>query len=302
MVGMKSDPIKNSPLDSHLIKMTTVAPSSPKNSSVSLNVIVGPMFAGKTSEVAKRLELASTLYTMGRAKCGNTVLYISHDFDAKRSEEGAPTASRDKPSTPTTQPFLNAPLPPYQVSREFYETETEFSEDGDAEMTPTRGLASSHSAVTRGGLVDIKNCIFIRTGNIMDLPDTTFDDVCAIAIDEAQFFNADDLVDSISCWISKEARGSFPSLREVIVSGLDGDYRQQPFPGSGVLSLVPLADTFVKLTTSVCTQCLLETGHRQVAPFTSVVSSDIVKSLDDTSISVGGAEKWVSSCRLHINH
>ncbi len=108
-----------------------------------------------------------------------------------------------------------------------------------------------------------------------------------IFIDEAQFFTDLHL---IKCLV-------FELGHTVYISGLDGDYKQEPFminnnnnttnPYCSVLSLIPLATTIVKLNAK-CSQC------DNIAPFTK----RIVKS--NEQILVGGASDYQPVCIKHL--
>lgn len=93
-----------------------------------------------------------------------------------------------------------------------------------------------------------------------------------LAVDEAQFF--EDLVDGVKEWLD---RG-----HHVIVSGLDGTAKQEPFD---VVNLVPLADSVCKLA-AVC-----ECGAR------AIFSARRDWCLEGPDIEVGGAERYRASCR-----
>jgi thymidine kinase len=98
-----------------------------------------------------------------------------------------------------------------------------------------------------------------------------------IFINEGQFFP--DLFD-----IVKELL----KLNKIIyICGLDGDYKQEPFPNCKLLNLIPLADTVVKLN-AICSYC------KNKAPFTKRIinSTDIFL--------VGGSESYQPVCRTHL--
>ena len=95
-----------------------------------------------------------------------------------------------------------------------------------------------------------------------------------IAIDEAQFFP--DLFEFTT-------RAADEGV-EVVVAGLDGDFKREPF--GDILRLIPHADEVTKLR-SECAIC------GTPAPFTARK----VSSTDQTL--VGGAESYLPVCREH---
>lgn len=99
-----------------------------------------------------------------------------------------------------------------------------------------------------------------------------------ICIDEAQFFP--DLKKKIIefCTIDK---------KHVIISGLNGDYKQEPF--GQILDLIPHAEKVTKLN-AFCKMC----NNGKLAHFTK----RIVK--DNNTILIGGEESYLPVCRKHI--
>ena len=104
-----------------------------------------------------------------------------------------------------------------------------------------------------------------------------FCDADIVAIDEAQFFT--ELKDFVSmCLFLKKT---------VIVTGLDGDYRQRKF--GQILDCVPMADEVVKLS-ALCMDCRNGTP----GPFTKrIVRSDEIEL-------VGGNDIYKAVCRRHL--
>ena len=96
-----------------------------------------------------------------------------------------------------------------------------------------------------------------------------------IAIDEAQFFS--DLMEFCT-------RAADEDGKEIIVAGLDGDFRRRKF--GQVLDLVPHADDVTKLTAR-CARC--------AAPglFSLRISAE-----EDTTL-IGGKDKYLPVCRKH---
>lgn len=151
---------------------------------------------------------------------------------------------------------------------------------------------STHSKVSRHGAKEIE------TKKVTTLHDQTIDaDVVAIGVDEAQFFEAKDLYETVLRWCSA-GKEAYPNLRAVFVCGLDGDARQVPFKGCGIASLLPIAESFVKLKTAVCLRCIhLGLGPCQ-ASFT--VRKDTFVDFDETAVAnVGGFNEYEAVCRVH---
>lgn len=118
------------------------------------------------------------------------------------------------------------------------------------------------------------DCVVISLLGELDI-----DDYDCIIIDEGQFF--DDLKDNVINWVDN-------LNKDVIVGGLDGDFKRQPI--GQILELIPYSDKCVKLN-SLCNICKDGTD----ASF----SHRIVKSND--SILVGGAESYIPLCRKCYN-
>lgn len=88
-----------------------------------------------------------------------------------------------------------------------------------------------------------------------------------IFIDEGQFF--DDLYESVNKLLKLK--------KKIYISGLDGDYRQEPFGNGDVLKLIPKCDELIKLYS----KCFYS---GEIAPFTKRITNDkeqvIVGSVD----------------------
>lgn len=98
-----------------------------------------------------------------------------------------------------------------------------------------------------------------------------------IFIDEGQFF--DDLYDNVLKLVNMG--------KDVYISGLDGDFKQEPFGNGDILKLIPHSDEFYKLT-SKCYYC------KNSAPFT--------KRLCDSKeqVIVGSTSIYQPVCRQHL--
>ena len=103
----------------------------------------------------------------------------------------------------------------------------------------------------------------------MDVPDKL------VIIEEAQFFRG--LVEFVKHLVDEERR-------DVVIVGLDGDWRRKPFPE--ILDCIPLADKVTKLH-ALCKRC------RDGTPglFTHRLSNDTAQ------VSVGGPEAYEPLCR-----
>jgi thymidine kinase len=143
---------------------------------------------------------------------------------------------------------------------------------------------SSHSSQHLGISKNIK-CIYTTK-----LSDIDVSEYKVIGIDEVQFYP--DLYDTIVQWLKLG--------KHIYCSGLDGCYKSNNF--GEVHRLLPISDDFIKLK-AVCHFCRLE--HKDdvltpnlfvPAPFTSKISGDY-----DTSIEIGGSDKYLPTCRYHHN-
>jgi len=74
--------------------------------------------------------------------------------------------------------------------------------------------------------------------------------------------------------------------KHVIVAGLDGDASRKPF--GKLLELIPYCDNIVKLK-ALCKKC----NNGTEALFTSK------KTYDNTTVDIGGSEKYEALCRKH---
>jgi len=102
---------------------------------------------------------------------------------------------------------------------------------------------------------------------------TIRDDIQVIGIDEGQFIEG--LVDFCDYHANHG--------RSVIVSGLDADFKRDPF--QQIVDLIPKAEHVVKLH-SVCVNCKDDQGA-----FSKKISSN--KDIED----IGGIDKYISVCR-----
>lgn len=93
-----------------------------------------------------------------------------------------------------------------------------------------------------------------------------------IAIDEGQFFL--DLVTFCEKWANKG--------KIVIVAGLDGDFKREPF--GQICQLIPKAEKIQKLK-AICQKCYKDASFSK-----RIITSDQVEF-------IGGSESYIASCR-----
>jgi len=100
-----------------------------------------------------------------------------------------------------------------------------------------------------------------------------------IFIEEAQFFP--DLYETVYRAVNEDHK-------YLVVAGLDGDFRCQPFE---TIRLVPIADQVDKLT-AFCVTC------RNGTP---AIFSKRIDTRDTTREVVGGSDKYIPVCRAHMH-
>jgi thymidine kinase len=121
-----------------------------------------------------------------------------------------------------------------------------------------------------------ENCLLIDN---LDFDDNFISMYDVIAIDEAHFLKG--LKKKIIHWVEKLDK-------EIILTGLDGDYKREPI--GEILDLIPYADTYKKLK-SLCTIC--KNGTKAI--FTHRICNHIL----DNQILVGDNKMYESLCREH---
>jgi thymidine kinase len=114
----------------------------------------------------------------------------------------------------------------------------------------------------------------VKTDDISSITHVTTD---VIVIDEGQFFTG----------LRESVRLMLDNGKHVIVSGLDGDFRQRQF--GEIITLIPLADEVVKLY-ALCMVCRDGTS----APFTKRTVAGTDQEM------VGANDKYMAVCRKHI--
>lgn len=122
---------------------------------------------------------------------------------------------------------------------------------------------------------DSVNLKAVKVGKLSDII-TEISNYDIIAIDEFQFFDESAInVVKTLVYLNKE----------VIVAGLDGDFKQKRF--GHLIDLIPFADDVTKLT-ALCHHCGLP------APFTKRTTNETSQEL------VGASECYIPVCRNHL--
>ncbi len=101
-----------------------------------------------------------------------------------------------------------------------------------------------------------------------------------VCINEAQFFK--DLKSQVLDFI-------YNDNKHIIVSGLDGDYKQEPF--GQILDLIPHAENITKLS-AFCKIC----NNGTQAFFTKRIIDN------DNLVLIGGNESYLPVCRFHLKN
>lgn len=179
---------------------------------MSLQLIFGPMFSGKTTTL---VALLNNYVSVGQ----NRVLYVNNILDTRQSSDG---------------------------------------------------FISTHNAVLRVNNIDKCKVEFLR-----ELDISKYD---VIGVDEGQFFS--DLVVTIRSWLDIG--------KIILVAGLDGDYRMQPF--GEMCELICCAEQISKLC-AFCQECLRKGRCNVPAPFTHRYIST------DEQVKIGAAETYQALCR-----
>lgn len=176
-----------------------------------LEIVAGPMFSGKTTELLRRLKCESAI--------GFRVLYINHTQDTRGTH--------------------------FSTHNELYTSE-------------------------------IEGIRFLSLQKLSLRPDIS--DIDIIGIDEAQFFP--DLVEEVIKMVEDMGK-------HVIVAGLNGDFRREPF--GQILKLEPKADSYTRLR-SYCIDCS-KRSVRTFALFTFRIASE------KEIVLTGGKEEYIPLCR-----
>ena len=179
-----------------------------------LHLILGPMFAGKTTTIINKASEISNIINK------DEILIINHSSDIRYSE---------------------------------------------------------NTFITSHDNIKIQCIAMSSLSNIFDT-ENNISKIKYIFINEGQFFP--DLFDIIKDLL-------FNYKIKIYICGLDGDYKQEPFPNCKLLDLIPLSSSVIKLN-AICSYC------KNKAPFTKRIinSTNIVL--------IGGAESYQPVCIVHL--
>jgi thymidine kinase len=118
----------------------------------------------------------------------------------------------------------------------------------------------------------------LKTNVLTDVLDTQkYRDAIVVAVDEAQFF------EGLRPFVEQALRDN----KNVILTGLDGDFKQQVF--GEILAMIPLADDVTKLK-ALCMECMNGT----LGPFTKRTSTSTDQEL------IGDSDVYRAVCRRHL--
>jgi thymidine kinase len=125
--------------------------------------------------------------------------------------------------------------------------------------------------------------------NLNDLlTNQTYQESTILVIEEAQFF--DKLYDFVVDQVDN-------NNKHIILSGLDGDYKRQPFKCNGnmdLLRLIPMSDDIIKLK-AYCAKCCDGTP----AIFSHLIKTKTETENTNNEIILGGLDKFIALCRRH---
>jgi thymidine kinase len=116
--------------------------------------------------------------------------------------------------------------------------------------------------------------------NVADLKSRLDPKAEVVAIEEAQFFDQQ---------LVKLAQDLADAGKEVLLAGLDQDFRRQPF--GPMPTLLAIADEVVKLR-AICVRCGREASHTQR------IVDGRPAALDDPVVLIGATESYEARCRL----
>lgn len=102
----------------------------------------------------------------------------------------------------------------------------------------------------------------------------------AVIVNEAQFFSH--LCKNVLKWCDD-------MNKYVVVSGLDGDYKRQPF--GEIMYLLPHCDEYIKLK-ALCVEC---------SDGTDGIFTWKTKDRNKEIVDIGGTDMYISLCRVHYN-
>jgi len=126
-----------------------------------------------------------------------------------------------------------------------------------------------------------ENCIVFD--NLDNIDYNMFNEYDIIIIDEAQFFT--NLKQFVLYLVEK-------LNMYVIIGGLDGDYKREPF--GEILELIPYADDYKKLF-ALCKQC----NDGTHAIFTKRIIENNQNEINTKQILIGSNDYYIPLCRFH---
>jgi len=118
----------------------------------------------------------------------------------------------------------------------------------------------------------------VKTDSLMSVVESDeYDYAQVVAVDEAQFF------EGLRPFVERALKDN----KNVILTGLDGDFKQQVF--GEMLAMIPLADDVTKLK-ALCMECMDGT----LGPFTKRTSTSTDQEL------IGDSDVYRAVCRRHL--
>lgn len=157
----------------------------------------------------------------------------------------------------------------------------------DANNRVTKGGGTDLSTHNQALTVIPSNIDRVRTERLSSVDVSSYQ---VIVVDESNFYP--DLLSVVDQWVNQEGK-------HLLVVGLDGNYRQQPF--GQILDLIPICDSVRKINSecSACIEDIKQEGYQPVgsypAPFTKRLGTSTQVKL------IGGSESYQSVCRKHLS-
>ena len=237
-------------------------------------MVIGPMFAGKTSEIQS---------VVRRFEClGQRVLVVTADIDVRYA---AATTPATLAALPEQLRACGSPAPAALAALPEQLRACGSSAPAALAALPepeTLAEALPLSAAITHDRVQIPAVAVPVDGLLALLETPAFHAATAIVVDEAQFFTG-------GCLVPFVLRAVEEFGKHAVVVGLDGDAARQPF--GDILTLIPLADT-VEKKTALCRICCNGTP--------ALFSRS--KKVASSQVLVGGAECYEPVCRRHFLH
>jgi len=134
-------------------------------------------------------------------------------------------------------------------------------------------VIQTHGGICYNKCLTIK-CAWLNENNVLK----KIEEMDVIAIDEAQFFDTDDM----KIFLQKNIK------KDIILTGLNGDFKQEPF--NTISNLIPYCSKIIKLT-SIC-ECGNKADYTIRKQKNSIINKD--------QIVVGGKDMYVAICYMCI--